>query len=118
MAHSLVMAGENDARGGAQARQGLDDQREARCKVVARSAVELDALVLFARDDPDAVVFGFMPPIDALLAEYEAWQNQQGLELGSASEGIPFDETLTAAQRTWLRDFAQRWESASRVHCF
>jgi hypothetical protein len=54
--------------------------------------------------------------LDALLAEYEAWQNQQGLELGSPSEGIPFAETMTDAQRTWLRGFAQRWERASRVH--
>ena len=54
--------------------------------------------------------------LEALIAEYEAWQKQQGLELGSADEGIPFDENMTDAQRTWLRDFAQRWESASRVH--
>jgi hypothetical protein len=54
--------------------------------------------------------------LDALNAEYEAWQKQQDLELGSPDQGIPFDETMTVAQRTWLRDFAQRWESASRVH--
>jgi hypothetical protein len=53
--------------------------------------------------------------LDALIAEYEAWQKQQGLELGSAADGIPFGENLTDAQRTWLRDFAQRWERASRA---
>ena len=53
--------------------------------------------------------------LDALIAEYEAWQKQQGLNLVSPHEGIPFDENMTDAQRTWLRDFAQRWESATRV---
>jgi hypothetical protein len=54
--------------------------------------------------------------LDALIAEYEAWQKQQGLKLGWTDEGILFDGNLTDAQRTWLRDFSQRWESASRVH--
>ena len=54
--------------------------------------------------------------LDALIAEYDAWQKQQGLKLGSLDEGVLFDGNLTDAQRTWLRDFSQRWERASRVH--
>ena len=51
-----------DARAGAQARQGFDDLREALSEVVAWAAVQLDALVLLARYDPDAIVFYLMPP--------------------------------------------------------
>jgi hypothetical protein len=50
-----------------------------------------------------------------LIREYEAWQKEQGLKLGSADEHI-FDENLTDAQRKWLKAFSQRWESASPVH--
>ena len=52
--------------------------------------------------------------LDRLTDEYEAWQEQQGLSLGSADEHL-FDENLTAAQRQWLSDFCRRWEGASPV---
>jgi hypothetical protein len=50
-----------------------------------------------------------------LIREYEVWQKEQGLKLGSADEYL-FDENLTDAQRKWLRAFSQRWEGASPVH--
>ena len=52
--------------------------------------------------------------LTALAREYKDWNKAQGLSLGSADEHL-FDETLTAAQRAWLRDFSQRWECASPV---
>jgi hypothetical protein len=51
----------------------------------------------------------------ALSQEYDAWNKAQGLSLGSADEHL-FDENLTSEQRTWLRNFLQRWEDASPVH--
>ena len=59
-----------DARARPQPRQRLDDQREAVGEVIARAAVEPDALVLFASDDPDAIVLDFMQP---LVARGGAW---------------------------------------------
>ena len=53
--------------------------------------------------------------LTALTREYEAWQKEQGLKLGSADEHI-FDENLTEAQRKWLRKFSARWEGASPVY--
>ena len=53
--------------------------------------------------------------LDSLTAEYQAWQRQQGLKLGSADEHL-FDENLTEAQRVWLQAFSRRWEGASPVH--
>ena len=50
---------------------------------------------------------------DALRREYAAWSKAQGLSLGIADEHI-FDETLTEARRTWVRDFSRRWEEAAR----
>jgi hypothetical protein len=49
--------------------------------------------------------------INPLIAEYAAWNNAQGLNLGSADEHL-HDETLTAEQRAWLADFSRRWEIA------
>jgi hypothetical protein len=51
----------------------------------------------------------------ALSEEYDAWNKAQGLSLGSADEHL-FDENLTSEQRTWLRNFSQRWEGASPVN--
>jgi len=50
-----------------------------------------------------------------LTDEYETWNKAQGLTLGSADEHF-FDESLTDAQRAFLRDFSQRWERAATVH--
>lgn len=52
--------------------------------------------------------------LTALTHEYTDWNNVQGLWLGSANEHL-FDETLTAEQRAWLKDFSQRWEGASPI---
>jgi hypothetical protein len=52
--------------------------------------------------------------LNSLTSEYKAWNKAQGLNLGSADEHL-FDESLTAEQRKWLRDFSQRWEGASPV---
>jgi RNase_H superfamily len=51
----------------------------------------------------------------ALSQEYDAWNKAQGLSLGSADEHL-FDENLTPEQRTWLRNFSQRWEGASPIN--
>lgn len=53
--------------------------------------------------------------LNTLTREYEVWQKEQGLKLGSADEHL-FDENLTDAQRKWLQAFSQRWEGASPVH--
>jgi hypothetical protein len=50
----------------------------------------------------------------SLCDEYNAWQDAQGLRLGSADEHW-FDEDLSEAQRKWLRDFSDRWEDAALV---
>jgi hypothetical protein len=57
---------------------------------------------------------GIDAELNALTSEYKAWNKAQGLNLGSADEHL-FDESLTAEQREWLRDFSQRWEGASPV---
>lgn len=46
---------------------------------------------------------------DRLTREYQTWMQANGLKLGSAGEHL-HDESLTEAQRLWLRDFSQRWE--------
>jgi hypothetical protein len=46
---------------------------------------------------------------DRMIAEYSDWNHAQGLDLGSADEHL-FDESLTEAQRAWVRDFSERWE--------
>lgn len=51
--------------------------------------------------------------IDALTAEYNAWNEKEGLNLGSADEHL-FDPSLTEEQRVWLGDFVQRWEDAEK----
>ena len=51
--------------------------------------------------------------LDALTREYAAWNKEQGLNLGSADEHL-FDETLTEAQRAWVRDFSRRWEETAK----
>lgn len=50
--------------------------------------------------------------IDALTAEYTAWNKANGLDLGSADEHL-FDDDLTEEQRAWLVDFSERWQQAS-----
>lgn len=52
-----------------------------------------------------------MAAFDTLTAEYQTWQREQGLTLGSADEHL-FDEKLTDAQRAWLLEFCRRWEQA------
>lgn len=51
-------------------------------------------------------------PLDVLVREYVKWNAEQGLTLGSADEHL-FDEGLTHAQRTYLRDFCRRWEAVA-----
>jgi len=51
--------------------------------------------------------------LSALTGQYNAWQRDQGLNLGSADEHL-FDENLTEAQKKWLQDFSQRWEVAEQ----
>jgi len=51
-------------------------------------------------------------PIRALTDEYEQWNRDQNLNLGSADEHL-FDEALSPEQRAWLHNFVQRWEVAS-----
>jgi hypothetical protein len=52
-----------DAR--AQARQRLDDQREAMREVIARTVIESHARTILARDDAEAVVLDFVQPFAA-----------------------------------------------------
>jgi hypothetical protein len=94
----------DDARAGAQAREGLDDEREAGCEVVAWAAVQLDALLLLARYDPDAVVLDFVPP---LVARRSSWSccgqarrdesDRQGTRT-QRPHGLGGSGTLTARQ--------------------
>jgi hypothetical protein len=51
---------------------------------------------------------------DRMIAEYEAFNKAQGLDLGSADEHL-FDESLTDAQRKWVRDFSERWEAMEHM---
>jgi hypothetical protein len=51
--------------------------------------------------------------IAILCIEYAAWNEREGLKLGSADEHL-HDESLTDAQRAWLADFSARWESVGR----
>lgn len=45
-----------------------------------------------------------------LLCEvYEAWNQREGLDLGSADEHLT-DESLTGKQREWLSAFCVLWE--------
>jgi len=48
-----------------------------------------------------------------LIEEYELWNKENGLNLGSADEHL-WDERLTPAQRVWLADYCQRWETVQR----
>lgn len=51
--------------------------------------------------------------VDALTAEYNDWNQREGLNLGSADEHL-FDPALTEAQRVWLHGCVQRWEEAEK----
>lgn len=51
--------------------------------------------------------------IGALVTEYKAWNQRNGLNLGSADEHW-HDESLTENQREWLRGFSQRWDEAAQ----
>ncbi|PNV26647.1 hypothetical protein, partial [Xanthomonas citri] len=44
-----------------------------------------------------------------LTTLYEAWNKEQGLSLGPVEEHL-FDESLTLAQLSWVREFYSRWE--------
>lgn len=52
-------------------------------------------------------------PLNKLVEEYREWNKSQGLNLGSADEHL-HDESLTEAQRAWLRDFSNRWDQVQR----
>jgi hypothetical protein len=52
--------------------------------------------------------------IDNLAREYQRWNLEQGLSLGSADEHR-YDENLTVAQRDWLHDFSRRWDEAAEA---
>src|SRR5262249_43558482 len=64
--HAVVIASHRlpieDAGARAQARQRLDDEREAPGEVVARSRIKPHAWTVFAGDDPEAVVLNLMQP--------------------------------------------------------
>jgi hypothetical protein len=71
-----------------------------------------------------AVASGYsVPPMDKridleiemLCREYAAWNERNNLNLGSADEHL-HDETLTAEQQAWVRDFSSRWENSAPVH--
>ncbi len=51
--------------------------------------------------------------LDALSAEYAAWQASRGLSLGSADE-VDTD-TLSPADRAWLREFCLCWDLAVKL---
>ena len=67
--NAVVIAGDSlaidNARARAQARQRLDDQREAMGEVVARTAVEPHARTVLAGNDTEAVVLDFVQPLAA-----------------------------------------------------
>jgi len=48
---------------------------------------------------------------EALTEEYDEWNRQQGLNLGSADEHL-FDTALTEDQRKWLHEFVGRSDEA------
>lgn len=50
--------------------------------------------------------------LNALIDEYQIWNEANGLNLGSADEHL-FDEALTDEQRAYLHDFCRRWEIVS-----
>jgi hypothetical protein len=50
-----------------------------------------------------------------LTREYRAWNEREGLDLGSADDHHD-DENLTQAQRDWLKKFSDRWEASAPVH--
>jgi hypothetical protein len=50
--------------------------------------------------------------LDALIAEYQAWEARNGLKLGSADEHR-FDEDLTEEQRAYIWSFCDRWDAAA-----
>ena len=52
---------------------------------------------------------------DRMIAEYSNWNHAQGLDLGSADEHL-WDESLTEAQRAWVRDFSERWEAMENMN--
>lgn len=49
---------------------------------------------------------------DDLIDEYEKWQKEQGLNLGSADEHLE-DDSLTKTQQTYLVEFCKRWDKAT-----
>jgi hypothetical protein len=51
---------------------------------------------------------------DLLTREYIDWQTVHGLRLGSADEHH-HDESLTSAQREWLKEFSRRWEAVREL---
>lgn len=54
-----------------------------------------------------------MTKIDELTAEFEVWARANGvLNAGDATEILMFAD-LTEAQRTFVRDFIERWEAAA-----
>jgi len=55
-----------------------------------------------------------MQTIDQLITEYEVWQAENDLKLGSADDHL-YDPDLTHDQREWLMDFVLRWERVSRI---
>ena len=52
--------------------------------------------------------------LNALVDEFEAWNESQRLNLGSADEHHD-DPNLTEEQRAWLKDFSRRWKEAGGV---
>lgn len=54
-------------------------------------------------------VFKYEPSLtDPMCVQYNAYEKEQGITLGSADEHL-FDEDLTEAQRVWVRAFYDRW---------
>jgi transposase len=53
--------------------------------------------------------------IDMLCREYKAFNERNNLSLGSADDHH-HDDSLTAEQLEWVRDFSTRWENSAPVH--
>lgn len=67
------------------------------------------------KEESNAIIAQSNDDLQKLVDEYTAWNKSQGLDLGSADEHL-FDESLTDAQREWLRDFCERWEDVSTYY--
>ena len=103
---AIVPAGDrlaiDDARARAQARQPLDDQREALREVVTWAAEQLDALVLFPGDDPeedDESALGWRPTQRLTAQNHPDLAATAETEKSSSREVFPPTSSIAVSSR-------------------